>query len=285
MTLMFINEAVTLALAVFVFVVAICRVDSLRVQHVQMRYAAPPLLAITWSVSVLVTMLGGDEPNWYQPLGLLAFGLFLYNNKEDWQHGPPGYAMNATFISEYRGAGDARQMLHMRNGIIAALIGLALVAAMLGAIHGQGQPLQIFNARAEPAAVNPGGKVDIVYDMRRVRACAGYVDRFIVNPATNAVAQAFERQSTGSLRPGSRATVRVSLTVGLLEPSEYVFRSIITHECPDQTYVQYTPDVPVVVAMVEPPSRLPPPAKPVRVIPPGGSGMSEPARVIVEPKQ
>lgn len=244
-----INELVTFLLAAFVFGSAICRIDAIDMKTVQYRYVAPIVLALVWSASVLLQLVGGDIPDWYAPLGLLGFGLFLFNNRLDWAHGVPAHMLRETFLlAETLKPGNVRKRLRAQNLATATLVLVSVGASGLGASDGRGQPVQIYSAHADPIVTVPGGEIDIVYSMRRVRTCSGYADRFIVNPRTNTTVQNFERQPVGSLKPGGRVDARVHLKLADLPAGNYVYRAVVYSNCPDEVYVQQTPDVPITVA-------------------------------------
>lgn len=278
------NEFAVFLLSGFVLCSAVCRVDAIRAGEVRYRYVAVPMLSAAYAGSALGTMLGGDDPNWYQPFALLALGLVLFNDRHEWENGTPEHARSDRFVMRYPGGeykGERR--LRLENVTVLALFAGATAAAAFGAMQGQGYPLQFFSARADPQVLRPGGRLEIVYDIRRVRACSGYVDRFILNPGTNSVVQTFERQPVGSLRPGKRATTRVSLILADLPQSAYIFRAVVKHSCPDGDYVQYTPDVPFTVADVSDPWSLGD-VSPVQIPTPGDASQSVPPVVKVPKK-
>jgi len=275
------NETAILLLAGFVLVSSICRVNLIHASTVRFRYVAVPVLSSIWAVSVLVTMLNGDEPNWYQAFGLLVAALVLFNDKHEWSHGVPAHATRASLVDSLGPVkGDRRARIE--NAVTLGLIGLASAAAATGAAV-QGVPLKIFDAHTEPVVVRPGAEFAIIYDIRRSRPCSGAVDRFIVNQA-NTVVQTFERQPLGSLKPGKRRKTELRLVLADLPPSTYTFRSIMTHECPDGRYVQYGPDVPIVAAVVDDPWNTEPALAPVMTVPPGSARLSVPPVVKVPRK-
>lgn len=262
-----INEAVILVLAGFVLVSAICRVNLIHASTVRFRYVAVPMIASIWAVSLIGTMLNGDDPSWYQALGLLVPALVLFNDKHEWKNGVPPHAQRSHFVMTYHGGPDAGdRVVRAENTVVLAVILVAVAAAAVGSAA-QGIPLRIFSAHSEPIVVAPGAKFDIVYDIRRIRACSGEVDRFIVNSA-GSVVQTFERQPLGALRPGKRRTTRVSLVLADLPASTYTFRAVMTHNCPDGRYVQYSPDVRLVSAAVPDPWAI-------HTAPPGSASLSQ----------
>lgn len=273
------NEAAILLLAGFVLVSSICRVNLIHASTVRFRYVAVPVLCAIWAVSVVVTMLNGDEPNWYQSFGLLVASLVLFNDKHEWLHGVPEHATRAHLVDQYGPiAGDRRARIE--NAIVIGLVTVAAATAATGAAV-QGVPLKIFEAHTEPVVIRPGGEFTIVYDIRRSRACSGAVDRFIVNQA-NTVVQTFERQPLGALKPGKRRKTELKLVLADLPPSTYTFRSIMTHDCPDGRYVQYSPDVPIVAAVVDDPWSTAAPGV-IRTVPPGSVSLS-PSPIVKVPK-
>lgn len=244
-----INEFVTFILAAFVFGSSLCRIDAINLKAIQYRYVAPIILAVVWSASVLLQLIGGDMPDWYQPLGLLGFAVFLFNNRVDWAGGVPAHMLRETFLmNETMKPGNVRNRLRFQNAATATLVLVSVGASGLGASDGRGQPVQIYSAHAEPIVTVPGGEIDIVYSMRRVRACSGYADRFIVHPKSNTTVQNFDRQPVGSLKPGGKVDARVHLKLADLPAGNYVYRAVVYSNCPDEVYVQQTPDVPITVS-------------------------------------
>lgn len=244
-----INIGVTLAFALFVMGSTICRITAIDMRLVRYRFVAPILMMFFWSASVFFSLIGGDTPDWYQPLCLLAISLHLWNSRLDWNRGMPHYMLRrAAYVAMMNSPIRIVKRVKFENAVVAILTAMTVGATAVGAMDGRGEPLQIYSAQAEPSVVPPNGMVKIVFDFRRVRGCPGYADRFIINSDTQKVAQAFGTTPIGSADIGPRREIAVPLVLNNLPVGRYFYRSVIYHSCPDGRYVSRSPDVPFVVA-------------------------------------
>jgi hypothetical protein len=267
------NAAGILVPALYIIYTAAGRVRMADRREVQWKYVASLVLAACWAGACLLAMVGGEAPDWYQPLGLMAIALDLLNTRDAWRHGPPPSIRREAFIRRnVMRPIRVFQNLRYQNGLtIVALVGTVAVSAG-GAVDGRGNPLLIFSAYADPIVANPESSLDIVYSLRRVRVCSGYVDRFILDAKGEDVVQRFESQPIGSTRPAAgKTTARLRILLDDLPAGKYIFRAVVYSACPDGNYVQQSPDVPFMVAPA--PDVLPTvaalPPEPVRPITPG----------------
>lgn len=240
------HYSVTLALACFVVVSGFCRIANIDMKGVQYRYVAPFVLFFFWALFVAMTLLGGDKPDWYQPLGLLAVAVYLWNTKVDWKRGMPKHYKRDALLPHR----TARQRLvTVENVIIGGLAVVSMGVVGVGAADGRGDPLQIYSAYAKPPVVAPGDTLEIIYSFRRVRVCPGYTSRFIVDANSNEVVQSMEPAPVGGSATGQKL-VGVPVAIKLnpdLEPGRYVYRSVVYSNCEDAAYTKQTPDVPFVI--------------------------------------
>lgn len=242
------NVGLTLALAMFVMGSTLCRMTQIDMKKVRYRYVLPILLFFCWAASVFFSLIGGDLPDWYQPLGLLAIGMHLWNNRLDWSDGAPAYMLQSSFFkAQFAGRVFTGARVRFENVCAVVLGSVTLAAAAVGALDGRGEPIQVYSAQAEVPIVNSHGPLKVIYEVRRVRYCMGYVDRFIVN-AEGAPVQNFPTKPIGSSEIGRKVTIEVYLPLDDLPSGAYTYRVTAYHSCGDGRYVTRVPEIPFVVA-------------------------------------
>lgn len=248
-----INIGVTLTFAVFVMASTLCRITQVDMKLVRYVYVAPILMMFAWSASVFFSLIGGDTPDWYQPLCLFALVTHLWTTRFDWENGVPHHMLRRTaYVQMLNGPVRVVARVRFENYVVAFFTVCTMGAAAVGALDGRGNPLQIYSAMAKPSVTVPGGTLQIVYSLRRVRVCPGYVDRFIINADTQDVAQTFGSTPIGGSEVGVRRDgVTVTLKLGTLPVGRYFYRATIYHNCPDAEYAVRSPDVPFVIAPAE----------------------------------
>lgn len=245
-----INIGVTLLFALFVMASTICRITQIDMRAVRYIFAAPILMMFAWSASVFFSLIGGDTPDWYQPLCLFGLAVHLWTTKEDWRAGVPHYMLRRTaYVQMLNGPVRVVARVRFENYVVGALTVATMGAAAVGALDGRGQPLQIYSAQAFPPVATANGTLRIVYSVRRVRACSGYADRFIVDAASGDTVQSFATTPVGGAEVGRRRNgVNVILKLDNLAVGRYIYRAVIYHSCPDAQYTMRSPDVPFIVA-------------------------------------
>lgn len=245
-----INIGVTLAFSIFVMGSTLCRITQIDMKAVRYVYVAPILMMFTWSSAVFFSLIGGDTPDWYQPLCLFGLVTYLWTSRYDWEHGVPHFMLRRTaYVQMLSGPVRVVARVRFENYVVAFATVCTLGAAAVGALDGRGNPLQIYSAIAKPGVTVPEGKLQIVYSLRRVRVCPGYVDRFIINADTQDVVQTYGSTPIGGSDVGVRRdAVTVTLKLGDLPVGRYFYRATIYHNCPDAEYTVRSPDVPFVIA-------------------------------------
>lgn len=247
-----INTILTLALAIGVFISGFSRSVDIKLQRVQYRYAAPVVCALLFSLFVIYSIFTGDTPDYYMPVGLLFAAIYLYNNREDWKHGVPAFALKSAFLIEgIAQPGRVVQRLKFQNFMVATSFVLVIGSTAIATAQGRGSPVIIYSVHAEPLVTTPNGQIDMVYSFRRTRLCTGYVNRFIVAKGSDEPVQVFESTPVGGGKIGSRQDdVRVRLKLDNLPIGNYIYRATMTHYCDDSPtpYIRRTPDVPFIVA-------------------------------------
>lgn len=245
------NTLVTLILSIFVIASSFCRFVIIKMHLVQYRYVAPIVLAHVFALFVFFGIIGGEKPDYFMPVALAAFGLWMLNNRNDWKEGIPSYMLRTSFVSAEAGKpGNATRRQQFQNFVVGT--GMAVTVGVTGtAAMDRGDPLQIISAHAEPKVTTPNGTLDIVYTLRRTRVCAGAVDRFIVRADNDQPVQSFGSTPIGAAKIGVLVEgLRVKIQLANLPVGNYIYRTTVTHYCDDSPapYIKRTPDVPFIVA-------------------------------------
>lgn len=246
------NTIVTFILSISVVVMAVCRMAHIDMDKVLYRYVAPIMLAGMTGVFAFFSIIGGDNPDYYLAVALLGFAVLMINNRRDWKNGVPIYMLrSAVIIKNERWPGDIKSRIKFENFVVGMGVVVTVGVTGVAAMEGRGDPLQIYSAHAEPRVTTPNGTLTVVYDLRRVRLCVGYVDRFIVNAATDQPVQSFAPTPVGASKLGERVDgIRVKVQLENLPVGNYIYRANITHYCDDSPapYIKRTPDVPFIVS-------------------------------------
>lgn len=253
------NSMVTLGLSTFVIGAAFCRMRVIEMRVVQYRYAAPIFLAWVFGLFSLWTLIGGDRPDYYMPIALLAISIQMFNNRNDWRQGVPPHMLRERRHPEThmvdrrkpepRGRPSINKWVKVQNFFVGLGVCVTMGVTATAAIDGQGNPIQIYSVHAEPRIVTPNATIEIVYSLRRTRTCSGYVDRFIIQTDNQQVVQRFASTAIGSAKIGIRLDVRVPIKLDNLPIGNYVYRAIASNYCDDSAkpYVTVVPDVPFIV--------------------------------------
>lgn len=244
------NALVTLALGGFVLVSGFCRISIIEMRSAQYLRVAPTFIATVFAAFVLWSLIGGDRPDYFTPVGLLACAVAMYNSKADWAHGMPYHMLRRQAFAESSFSFDiAKRRMTLQNAVVAFSTAITLGVTGSSAMD-RGDPLLIFSAYAQPRITTPNGEISIVYSLRRVRVCSGYVERFIIRADNESTAQSFLPTPIGGATIGKTVNdLKVKIKLDNLPIGAYIYRANITHQCDDSPapYIKRTPDVPFVV--------------------------------------
>lgn len=230
-----------------------CRIANIDMKGVQYRYVAPFLLIFLSSLGIGISLLGGDHISWYQPVTLLAFCIYLWNTKSEWANGMPAHYRAS--VRDRRAPARTNLQIMLENIGVTVFTLAAIVIAGVGSAAGSGNPVQIYSSKAEPSAVYPGQDLELLYTFRRIRACPGYVNRFIVSAETGEIVQTFDQHPVGGLAVGRKFVdypVTISLFAGM-KPGRYVYRALMYSNCDDGDYTQTLPDIHFIVSPLSTP--------------------------------
>lgn len=249
MDLLNVNASLTFALALLVTGSSLCRMVQIEMGRVQYRFAAPFVLFFFWGLATVFSTADGARPSWYQPLGMLAVAMYLWNTKGDWKSGLPWFYTRDPFVVAASSKKRALRKILLQNASILAVVIAALVISAAGSVAERSAPLEVHAAVVNPSSVKPGGVISVQHRMTQIRPCPGYITQFLVDARTGTLAADLPQIPLAANNLNVEATskpVNIELRPDI-PAGRYLYRAVISSSCPDGAYVETIPDAPVVV--------------------------------------